>query len=48
VTNANLSQVPADYIRKQTLVNAERFITPELKEKERWSFQLKKISGVGI
>ncbi|MGB9613111.1 MAG: DNA mismatch repair protein MutS [Candidatus Margulisiibacteriota bacterium] len=34
VTNANLSEVPPDYIRKQTLVNAERFITPELKEKE--------------
>jgi len=34
VTNANLEQVPPDYIRKQTLVNAERFITPELKEKE--------------
>ena len=34
ITNTNLEQVPADYIRKQTLVNAERFITPELKEKE--------------
>lgn len=34
VTKANLSQVPEDYIRKQTLVNAERFITPELKEYE--------------
>lgn len=34
ITNTNLDQVPADYIRKQTLVNAERFITPELKEKE--------------
>jgi DNA mismatch repair protein MutS len=34
VTKANLSQVPADYIRKQTLVNAERFITPALKEWE--------------
>lgn len=34
VTNANLEQVPADYIRKQTLVNGERFITPELKEQE--------------
>jgi DNA mismatch repair protein MutS len=34
VTNSNLGEVPADYIRKQTLVNAERFITPELKEKE--------------
>ena len=34
ITNSNLTQVPADYIRKQTLVNAERFITPELKERE--------------
>ncbi|MBU0629415.1 MAG: DNA mismatch repair protein MutS [Candidatus Margulisbacteria bacterium] len=34
VTNSNLDQVPADYIRKQTLVNAERFITPELKDRE--------------
>lgn len=34
VTNPNLSQVPDDYIRKQTLVNGERFITPELKEYE--------------
>ncbi|MFH1387661.1 MAG: DNA mismatch repair protein MutS [bacterium] len=34
VTNSNLNEVPPDYIRKQTLVNAERFITPELKEKE--------------
>jgi len=34
VTRSNLSQVPMDYIRKQTLVNAERFITPELKERE--------------
>ncbi|HWR83317.1 MAG TPA: DNA mismatch repair protein MutS [Candidatus Deferrimicrobium sp.] len=34
ITNANLSAVPKEYIRKQTLVNAERFITPELKEKE--------------
>lgn len=34
VTKANLSLVPDDYIRKQTLVNAERFITPELKEVE--------------
>ncbi|MBU0502161.1 MAG: DNA mismatch repair protein MutS, partial [Candidatus Margulisbacteria bacterium] len=34
VTNANLSQVPENYIRKQTLVNCERFITPELKDKE--------------
>jgi len=34
VTKSNLSAVPPDYIRKQTLVNAERFITPELKEYE--------------
>ncbi|NVM03438.1 MAG: DNA mismatch repair protein MutS, partial [Candidatus Helarchaeota archaeon] len=34
VTKPNLSKVPSDYIRKQTLVNAERFITPELKEYE--------------
>ncbi|MGD9344633.1 MAG: DNA mismatch repair protein MutS [Candidatus Aminicenantes bacterium] len=34
VTKPNLSMVPPDYIRKQTLVNSERFITPELKEYE--------------
>ncbi len=34
VSKANLHAVPQDYIRKQTLVNAERFITPELKEYE--------------
>jgi DNA mismatch repair protein MutS len=34
VTKANASMVPDDYIRKQTLVNAERYITPELKEYE--------------
>ncbi len=34
VTKANLGRVPEQYIRKQTLVNAERFITPELKELE--------------
>jgi DNA mismatch repair protein MutS len=34
VSKANLPKVPQDYIRKQTLVNAERFITPELKELE--------------
>jgi DNA mismatch repair protein MutS len=34
VSKANLDKVPDDYVRKQTLVNAERFITPELKEKE--------------
>jgi DNA mismatch repair protein MutS len=31
VSRSNLAKVPDDYIRKQTLVNAERFITPDLK-----------------
>ncbi len=34
ISKTNLSLVPPDYIRKQTLVNAERFITEELKEHE--------------
>ncbi|MFC1600333.1 DNA mismatch repair protein MutS [Patescibacteria group bacterium] len=34
VSKANAANVPEDYIRKQTLVNAERYITPELKEYE--------------
>ncbi len=34
VTKPNLALVPADYQRKQTLVSAERFITPELKDRE--------------
>ncbi|TVP77221.1 MAG: DNA mismatch repair protein MutS [Gemmatimonadales bacterium] len=34
VTKANLERVPDDYVRKQTLANAERYFTPELKEWE--------------
>ena len=34
VTRANAGSVPEEYIRKQTLVNAERYITPEMKEYE--------------
>jgi hypothetical protein len=34
ISKANLHHAPADYERKQTLVNAERFTTPELKELE--------------
>ena len=34
VTNPNLDRVPDDYTRRQTLKNAERFYTPELKERE--------------
>ncbi len=35
VTKANLERVPADYERRQTLANAERFATPRLREIER-------------
>ncbi len=35
VSNVNLSKVPPEYIRKQTLTNGERFITEELKEVEK-------------
>lgn len=35
VTHANAQSVPPEYIRKQTLANAERYITPELKEYEQ-------------
>lgn len=35
VTKSNLHLVPEEYTRKQTMTNAERYITPELKEKER-------------
>jgi len=35
ISRANMHLAPADYERKQTLVNAERFTTPELKEYER-------------
>ncbi len=34
ITKSNLSMVPEEYVRKQTMTNAERFITPELKEYE--------------
>lgn len=34
ITKSNLHAAPADYTRKQTTTNAERFVTPELKEKE--------------
>ena len=34
VTNSHKNKVPAAWIRKQTLANAERYITPELKEYE--------------
>ena len=34
ITNSHGAKVPSDYIRKQTLANAERYITPDLKEYE--------------
>jgi len=39
VRNTHKDRVPADWIRKQTLVNAERYITPELKEQEEGILQ---------
>ncbi|MCD7740228.1 MAG: DNA mismatch repair protein MutS, partial [Candidatus Gastranaerophilales bacterium] len=41
VTNSNLSQIPLNYTRKQTLTNAERFITEELKKHETDVFSAK-------
>ncbi|MDR2201051.1 MAG: DNA mismatch repair protein MutS [Puniceicoccales bacterium] len=35
VTKSNLNLVPADYIRRQTTVNAERYVTESLKQKEQ-------------
>ena len=35
ISKSNLKQVPPEYERKQTVANGERFVTPELKEKER-------------
>jgi len=34
ISKSNINSAPADYIRKQTLVNCERFVTPELKDRE--------------
>ncbi len=34
ISKGQMEKVPSDYIRKQTLVNGERYVTPELKEKE--------------
>ena len=34
ISNPNLAQAPDDYVRRQTLVGGERFITPEMKEYE--------------
>ena len=34
ITRSNLDRVPTDYVRKQTLANAERFVTPELADYE--------------
>ncbi len=45
VTKANARAVPSDYERKQTLVNAERFTTPELKDLERKILTAEERSG---
>ncbi len=47
ITKPHLSKVPSDYVRKQTLVSAERFITPGLKEREELVLKAEeKINGV--
>ena len=47
VRNTHKDRVPADWIRKQTLVNAERYITPELKEQEEGILQAdERIAGL--
>jgi len=47
ITKSNIALVPDDYIRKQTLANAERYITPELKEYETKILNAKdKIEGL--
>ena len=49
ITNANKVPIPEYYMRKQTLVNAERYITPELKEFETKSaFSKRKNRRTGI
>ena len=45
ISNANVSLAPAEYVRKQTLVNAERYITPELKEHEARILQAEERMG---
>lgn len=45
ITHANKDSVPEDYIRKQTLTNAERYITPELKEYEAKILNAEKNQG---
>ncbi len=44
VTKANLASVPADYIRKQTTVGGERYVTEELKLKEKEIFSAEELS----
>jgi DNA mismatch repair protein MutS len=49
ITKPHLSKVPPDYIRKQTLVSAERFVTPDLKEKEELVLKAEeKINGLEL
>lgn len=45
ITNAHKSLVPEDYVRKQTLTNAERYITPDLKEYEARILNAEKHQG---
>jgi DNA mismatch repair protein MutS len=45
ITHANKDAIPTDYVRKQTLTNAERYITPELKEYEAKILNAEKNQG---
>ena len=44
ITKSNLSLVPPHYIRRQTMTNAERFVTEPLKQKEKEIFQSEELS----
>ena len=49
ITNAHRGQIPDDYIRKQTVKNAERYITPELKEYEEKVLDgRREVEGAGV
>lgn len=46
VSKSNLSKVPDNYIRKQTLVNSERYILPELKQREEAAIEAEEKSKI--
>ena len=46
VSTSNIGRVPQDYIRRQTLTNSERYITPDLKEYETLIFEFHKSASI--